>query len=94
MGHVVRFLDPMSAHAHEANLCLREFSKSLTNRAYIWYVITRKGSRLRIPRRIVQHKVLRAEAKFSLADSVINLYMKRFHERALDCCVLGTKKFL
>lgn len=32
--HVARFFDPMGRHASDAELCLREFSKSLKDRAY------------------------------------------------------------
>lgn len=36
--YVVHFLKSMAPFAHDADLCLWEFSKSLTNRAYTWYV--------------------------------------------------------
>ncbi|CAL8993383.1 unnamed protein product [Prunus brigantina] len=35
--HVNRFIDALGQHAGDQNLCLREFSKSLTDRAYTWY---------------------------------------------------------
>ncbi|KAH7841340.1 hypothetical protein Vadar_028577 [Vaccinium darrowii] len=36
--HVVRFIETLGAFSGDTNLRLREFSKSLTNRAYTWYV--------------------------------------------------------
>lgn len=38
--HVVRFVDFMGAHANDTNLCMREFSKSLTG----WYINPKLGS--------------------------------------------------
>ncbi|CAL8995236.1 unnamed protein product [Prunus brigantina] len=35
--HVNRFIDALGPHAGDYNLRLREFSKSLTDRAYTWY---------------------------------------------------------
>lgn len=35
--HVSRFLDLLGKYAKDPELCLREFSKSLTDRAYTWY---------------------------------------------------------
>ena len=37
MEHVNKFMDSMGPFAGDRELCLREFSKSLTNRAYTWY---------------------------------------------------------
>ena len=37
MEHVSKFMDSMGPFAGDKELCLREFSKSLTDRAYIWY---------------------------------------------------------
>ncbi|KAI8530124.1 hypothetical protein RHMOL_Rhmol11G0031200 [Rhododendron molle] len=36
--HVVRFVESLGAQASDPNHCLREFSKSLTSRAFTWYV--------------------------------------------------------
>lgn len=36
--HIVCFLDIIGAYANGADLYMREFSKSLTDRAYTWYV--------------------------------------------------------
>ena len=37
MKHISKFMDSMVPFAGDGELCLREFSKSLTNRAYTWY---------------------------------------------------------
>lgn len=36
--HVACFLDSMGPYAHDIDFCLREFSKSLIDRRYAWYV--------------------------------------------------------
>jgi hypothetical protein len=35
--HISKFIDSMGAYAGNDDLCLCEFSKSLDDRAYIWY---------------------------------------------------------
>ena len=42
--HVNKFLDYMGPFAGNGDLCLRKFSKSLTNRAYTWYSTLQSGS--------------------------------------------------
>ena len=42
--HVNRFLDAMGSHARDHDLRLKEFSKSLTDRAYTWYTSLTPGS--------------------------------------------------
>lgn len=42
--HVSRFIDAMGPFAHNPELRLREFSKSLTDRAYTWYLNLKPGS--------------------------------------------------
>ena len=42
--HVNKFLDSMGPFVGNGDLCLREFSKSLTNRAYTWYSTLQLGS--------------------------------------------------
>ena len=37
MEHISKFMDSMGPFVGDGELCLREFSKSLTNRAYTWY---------------------------------------------------------
>ena len=36
-GHVIQFIDDLGIYSHDNELRLREFSKSLTDRAYSWY---------------------------------------------------------
>ncbi|CAL8137096.1 unnamed protein product [Prunus armeniaca] len=42
--HVNRFIDALGPHVGDYNLRLREFSKSLTDRAYTWYMTLAPGS--------------------------------------------------
>ncbi|CAL9025182.1 unnamed protein product [Prunus brigantina] len=42
--HVNRFVDALGPHAGDYNFRLREFSKSLTDRAYTWYTTLTLGS--------------------------------------------------
>ncbi|CAL9001484.1 unnamed protein product [Prunus brigantina] len=42
--HVNRFINALGPHAGDYNLRLREFSKSLTDRAYTWYTTLALGS--------------------------------------------------
>ena len=37
MEHVSKFMDFMGPFAGDREICLREFSKPLTDRAYTWY---------------------------------------------------------
>ena len=38
VGHVSKFIDTLGPYAVDEDLCLREFSKSLCDRAYTWYI--------------------------------------------------------
>uniref|UniRef100_A0A2N9G8E1 RNA-directed DNA polymerase n=1 Tax=Fagus sylvatica TaxID=28930 RepID=A0A2N9G8E1_FAGSY len=42
--HISKFVDSMGAYAGNGDLCLREFSKSLDDRAYTWYTTLPPGS--------------------------------------------------
>uniref|UniRef100_A0A2N9EGQ7 RNase H type-1 domain-containing protein n=1 Tax=Fagus sylvatica TaxID=28930 RepID=A0A2N9EGQ7_FAGSY len=42
--HISKFIDSMGAYAGNGDLCLREFSKSLDDRAYTWYTTLPPGS--------------------------------------------------
>ena len=44
MEHVEKFMDAMGPHVADPELCLKEFSKSLTGRAYTWYTTLEPGS--------------------------------------------------
>ena len=44
MEHVSRFIHVISPYAGDRELFLREFAKSLMDRAYTWYTTLRPGS--------------------------------------------------
>ena len=44
MEHVSRFTHIMGLYARDKELCLREFNKSLVDKAYTWYTTLRPGS--------------------------------------------------
>ena len=44
MEHVSRFIHTMGLYAGDKELCLREFAKSLVDRAYTWYTTLRPRS--------------------------------------------------
>lgn len=41
--HVSQFVDAMGMFAYNSELCLMEFSKSLSDRTYIWYLNLKPG---------------------------------------------------
>ena len=43
--HVSRFIHTTGPYAGDKELCLKEFAKSLVDRAYTWYTTLRPGSR-------------------------------------------------
>ena len=42
--HVSKFIDTLGPYATDKDLCLREFSKSLCDGAYTWYIGLKPGS--------------------------------------------------
>ena len=42
--HISKFINSMGAYASNGDLCLREFSKPLDDRAYTWYTTLPPGS--------------------------------------------------
>ena len=42
--HVNKFIETLGPYTADENLCLREFSKSLCDRAYTWYIGLKLGS--------------------------------------------------
>ena len=44
MEHVSRFIHTMGPYAGDKELCLREFSKFLVDKAYTWYTTLRPDS--------------------------------------------------
>jgi hypothetical protein len=93
--HVNKFLDAMGPHAGNGNLCLREFSKSLTDRAYTWYT-TLKPDSVRTWDDMVEvfcTKCFHVEDKITLLTlhntkqgptEGLLPYIKRFRDAALD----------
>ncbi|GKV43104.1 hypothetical protein SLEP1_g50439 [Rubroshorea leprosula] len=70
MEHVNKFLDAMGAHVGDRDLCLCEFSKSLSNRAY--------RCELRIT-------ILDLHNTCQCTGEDLMIYVKRFKDLALDC---------
>lgn len=94
--HVSRFLDSLGKYAKDPELYLREFSKSLTDRAYTWYLNLKLGTIQDWDHMVATFntKFFFAEAKYTLAEwgrtrqyagEDLDLYVKRFHDKALDC---------
>lgn len=86
----------MGPFAHNLEFCLREFSKSLTDRTYVWYLNLKPGSIQDWDHLVTlfNDKFFCDEARFTLVEldrtrqypgEDLNVYMKRFRERALDC---------
>ena len=94
--HVSKFIVTLGLYAANEGLCLREFSKSLCDRAYTWYIGLKPGS---IPtwddmvdlfctkyfygEEIVTLATLQATKQRSSED--LMEYIKRFRDIALDC---------
>ena len=94
--YLSKFIDTLSPHAANEDLCLREFSKSLCNRAYTWYIKLKPGS---IPtwddivdvfctkyfheKETITLATLQATKQRSGED--LMEYIKRFRDIALDC---------
>lgn len=93
--HVARFLDSIGKYAKDQKLYLREFSKSLTDRAYTWYLSLKLGTIQDWEHMVsaFNTKFFFPEAKYTLAElghtrqyagEDFDLYVKRFHDKALD----------
>lgn len=93
---VLYFVDAMGPFAHNPELCFREFSKSLTDRAYVWDLNLKPGSIEDWDHLVtlINAKSFCGEAKFTLAElgrtrqylgGNLYVYVKRFCERTLDC---------
>ena len=93
MEHVNKFMDSMGPFAGDRELCLREFSKSLTNRAYTWYSTLQANS---IPtwKDMVESfctKYFHGEEKVTLHNSKqkpskgLLDFIRRFKDTTLDC---------
>ena len=91
-----RFINTLGPYAADEDLCLREFSKSLCDQAYSWYIGLKPGS---IPTwddmvDVFYTKYFHGEETITLAtlqatkkrnDEDLMEYIKRFKDIALDC---------
>uniref|UniRef100_A0A2N9HCW8 Integrase catalytic domain-containing protein n=1 Tax=Fagus sylvatica TaxID=28930 RepID=A0A2N9HCW8_FAGSY len=94
--HISKFIDSMGAYAGNGDLCLREFSKSLDDRAYTWYTTLPPGS-VKAWEDMVElfcGKYFQAEEKITLVNlhttkqtngEDLLRYIHRFHDISLDC---------
>jgi hypothetical protein len=94
--HISKFIDSMGAYAGNGDLCLREFSKSLDDRAYIWYTTLPSGS-VKTWEDMVElfcGKYFQAEEKITLVNlhttkqtsgEDLLHYIHRFCDISLDC---------
>ena len=94
--HVSRFIDALGPHAADHNLRLREFSKSLTDRAYTWYTtlvagLVRSWEDLasRFCKKYFEHeeRVTITQLNYTRQRAGENLvnFVRRFRDLALDC---------
>uniref|UniRef100_A0A2N9IL05 Retrotransposon gag domain-containing protein n=1 Tax=Fagus sylvatica TaxID=28930 RepID=A0A2N9IL05_FAGSY len=94
--HISKFIDSMGAYAGDGDLCLREFSKSLDDRAYTWYTTLPPGS-VKAWEDMVElfcEKYFQAEEKVTLVNlhttkqtngEDLLRYIHRFRDISLDC---------
>ena len=98
MEHISKFLDSMGPFAAHGDLCLREFSKSLGDKAYTWYTVLPAGS-IRTWEDMVESfcsKYFHVEEKITLVNlhstkqqtrEDLVKYIHRFGDVSLDCHV-------
>lgn len=93
--HVTRFVDSLGIHSGDRNLRLREFSKSLTDKAYSWYTNLQAGSVLSwedmvrkfyskffyVEERLTTLQLMRVTQK---PYEDLNVYVRRFRELSVD----------
>uniref|UniRef100_A0A2N9G772 Integrase catalytic domain-containing protein n=1 Tax=Fagus sylvatica TaxID=28930 RepID=A0A2N9G772_FAGSY len=94
--HISKFIDSMGTYAGNGDLCLREFSKSLDDRAYTWYTTLPPGS-VKAWEDMVElfcGKYFQAEEKITLVNlhttkqtngEDLLRYIHRFRDISLDC---------
>ena len=94
--HVSKFTDTLGPYAVDEDLCLQEFSKSLCDRAYTWYIGLKLGLILTGDDMVDVFctKYFHGEDIVTLAtlqatkqrnDEDLMEYIKRFRDIALDC---------
>jgi hypothetical protein len=98
LEHVSKFLDAMGPHIGDSNLCLREFSKSLTDQAYTWYATLQPASMktwdnmvemfygkfFHVEERVTLHTLHSVKQK---AGERLLDFIKQFQDLVLDCYV-------
>uniref|UniRef100_A0A2N9FRF5 Uncharacterized protein n=1 Tax=Fagus sylvatica TaxID=28930 RepID=A0A2N9FRF5_FAGSY len=94
--HVSKFIDSMGVYVGNGEVCLREFSKSLDDRAYTWYTTLPPGS-VKVWEDMVElfcGKYFQAEEKITLVNlhttkqasgEDLLRYIHRFRDISLDC---------
>jgi hypothetical protein len=94
--HISKFIDSMGAYVGNGDLCLREFSKSLDDRAYTWYTTLPPGS-VKVWEDMVElfcGKYFQAEEKITIVNlhttkqangEDLLRYIHRFRDISLDC---------
>ncbi|KAK9932278.1 hypothetical protein M0R45_019524 [Rubus argutus] len=94
--HISRFIDALGPHAGDHNLRLREFLKSLTDRAYTWYTTLAAGSvrtweelASKFCKKYFEHeeRVTITQLNYTRQRAGENLvdFVCRFRDLALDC---------
>ncbi|KAM6560023.1 hypothetical protein CsatA_029262 [Cannabis sativa] len=103
--HIIQFIDDLGTYEHDFELRIREFSKSLTDRAYSGYASLPSGSIKSWDDMVSQFcaKFFMIEDKWSIADlsgerqnvgeRLVN-YVQKFREKALDCAETMAEKDL
>ncbi|GKV15403.1 hypothetical protein SLEP1_g26196 [Rubroshorea leprosula] len=103
--HVDKFLEAMGAHVDDKDLCLCEFSKSLSDRAYAWYTTLPLSSICSWDEMVEQfcQKYFQSKEHITILDlhntrqctgEDLMVYVKRFRDLALDCYGGDTESFL
>uniref|UniRef100_A0A2N9IE29 Integrase catalytic domain-containing protein n=1 Tax=Fagus sylvatica TaxID=28930 RepID=A0A2N9IE29_FAGSY len=94
--HISKFIDSMGAYTGNGDLCLREFSKSLDDKAYTWYTTLPPRS-VKVWEDMVElfcGKYFQAEEKITLVNlhttkqasgEDLLRYIHRFRDISLDC---------
>ena len=97
MEHVNKFMDSMGPFAGNRELCIREFSKSLTDRAYTWYSTLQPNSSPTWEDMVESFctKYFHGEEKVTIialhnarqkpSVGLLN-FIRRFRDTALNCC--------
>uniref|UniRef100_A0A2N9G5E9 Retrotransposon gag domain-containing protein n=1 Tax=Fagus sylvatica TaxID=28930 RepID=A0A2N9G5E9_FAGSY len=93
--HISKFIDSIGAYAGNGDLCLREFSKSLDDRAYTWYTTMPPGSVVWEDMvELFCGKYFQAKEKITLVNlhttkqangEDLLRYIHRFRDISLDC---------